>query len=84
MILFGVSALLTITSAYLFPPQRPETDEGARAHIFQLSVMALVPVLLLFLATADWRHPLRSARPLVIPMALLILAFGALYFFEHH
>ena len=35
------------------PPGR-EPDEGTGAHIFQLSIAAMVPATLVFLATADW------------------------------
>ena len=63
-------------------PRQP--DEGAAAHIFQLLIVAQVPMIVLFLATADWRQSLRSAaRPLAIPAAALVLAFGALYYLEH-
>jgi len=39
---------------------------------------------LLFLGTADWRQPGRSARPLAFPAAASAVAFGALYFLEHY
>jgi energy-coupling factor transporter transmembrane protein EcfT len=74
-------ALLTVLSGYAEPPQ---SDEGTAAHIFQLSIVALVPIILLFLATADWRQPLRSVRPLAIPAVALVLAFAALYYLEHY
>ncbi len=77
-------ALLTVLSGYLQPPHTPEPDEGAGAHIFQLSVVLLVPMLVLFFATADWKRPWRSARPLTIPAIALALAFGALYYLEHY
>jgi|ERR1700690_159194 len=79
----SVLALLTVMSGYLQPPH-VETDEGAGAHIFQLSIVALVPTILLFFVTADWKKPLRSARTLVFPAAALVLAFGALYYLEHY
>src|ERR1019366_9029000 len=59
------------------PPPGP--DEGTSAHIFQLSIVALVPVGLLFLATADWTQPVRSVRRLAFPAAAVVLAFGILY-----
>ena len=74
-------ALLAVLSGYAHPPQ---PDEGAGAHIFQLSIVALVPVSLVFLATADWREPLRSARALIVSAAVLVVAFGALYWLEHY
>lgn len=81
MIVLSLVALLTVLSGYTQPPQ---PDEGAGAHIFQLSIVLLAPVILLFLTTSDWKQPLRSARPLVFSAATLVLAFGALYHLEHY
>jgi uncharacterized BrkB/YihY/UPF0761 family membrane protein len=63
------------------PP--PERDEGTGAHIFQLSIAALLPVGLLFLATADWSQSAQIARRLAFPIAAVLLAFTTLYYFEH-
>lgn len=81
LIVLSLTALLSVLRGYMQPPQ---PDEGAAAHIFQLSIVALVPMILLFLATADWRQPLRSARPLAFSIAALVIAFGALYYLEHY
>jgi len=81
LIVLSLTALLAVLSGYTQPPQ---PDEGTAAHIFQLSVVALVPMTLLFLATADWGQPLRSARRLAFPAAALFLAFGALFYLEHY
>jgi len=83
ILLIGLSvvALLTVVSGFFQPPQ---PDEGAAAHIFQLSIAALVPALYIFLATADWKQPLRSARVLAFSAASLVLAFSALYYLEHY
>jgi len=81
MLVLSLVALLTVLSGYFQPPQ---VDEGTGAHIFQLSIVAVVPTILLFLATADWKQPLRNARRVVIPIAALVLAFGALYYLEHY
>ena len=70
-----------VLSGYTQPPQ---TDEGTAAHIFQLAIVALVPMILLFLITAAWRQPSRSARPLAFPAAALAVAFAALYYLEHY
>ena len=90
LIVLSLTALLTVLSGYRvsFRPfsiytQPPQPDEGTQAHIFQLSIAALAPTILLFLATADWRRPLRSARPLAFSAAAVVLAFGALYYLEH-
>jgi hypothetical protein len=58
-------------------------DEGTGAHIFQLSILALLPSGLIFLATADWTDPMRTLRRLAIPAALTVLAFASLYYLEH-
>jgi len=81
LVVLSLVALLTVLSGYTQPPQ---PDEGAAAHIFQLSILALIPTILLFLATADWKQPLRSARPLRFPAGALLLAFLALYYLEHY
>jgi energy-coupling factor transporter transmembrane protein EcfT len=80
LIFLSVTALLAVLDGYTLPRQ---TDEGVGAHIFQLSIVAIVATITLFLATADWKRPLRSARPLAIQTAVLVLAFGALYYLEH-
>jgi hypothetical protein len=83
LIVLSLTALLTVLHGYTQPPQLPPQDEGAGAHIFQLSVVVMVPALFLFLATADWTRPWRSTRPLAFSLGALALAFGALYYLEH-
>jgi hypothetical protein len=63
-------------------PPRPEPDEGTAAHIFQLSLVLLMPSVLVFLATANWARPGRVIRALVLPACAVVLAFGMLYYFE--
>ena len=81
LIALALVALLTVISGYFGSHQ---SDEGAVAHIFQLSIVALLPMGLLFLVTVDWKTPLRSTRILAIPASVLVLAFGALYYLEHY
>src|SRR5438445_11073133 len=57
LIVLSLTALLAVLRVYT-QPLHP--DEGAAAHIVQLSIMALVPTILLFPVTADPRQPLRS------------------------
>jgi len=80
LLLLSLVALLAVLSGFMQPPQH---DEGTAAHIFQLAIAALVPAIAVFVATADWTQPLRSARATVYPAAVLVLAFGALYYLEH-
>jgi hypothetical protein len=81
LLVLSLIALLTVLSGYF---QLPQPDEGAAAHIFQLSIVALVPTILLFLLTANWKEPWRTARPLAFPAAALVCAFAALYYLEHY
>ncbi|MGB7462724.1 MAG: hypothetical protein WBW14_07500 [Candidatus Acidiferrum sp.] len=81
IVVLSFLALFAVFSGYAQPPQ---PDESAAAHIFQLSIVALVPMTLLFFGTADWKHPPRSVRPLAFPAAAIVLAFGALYYLEHY
>jgi hypothetical protein len=76
VIVLSVTALLAVPSGYVCPPQ---PDEGTPVHIFQLSIAALVAMILLFLAAADWRQLFGSALTLAFPAAALVVAFGALY-----
>jgi membrane protease YdiL (CAAX protease family) len=81
IIVLSLIALLMVVIGYTQPPQ---PDEGTEAHIFQLSIVALVPMILLFLATADWKQPWRSARPLAVTAGVLVVAFAALFYLEHY
>ena len=81
VIVLSLVALLAVLSGYIHTPR---ADEGAAAHIFQLSIAMLVPTILFFLATANWRQPLQAVRRLAFPAATLLIAFGALYYLEHY
>jgi hypothetical protein len=80
VVLLSFTALIVVLWGYTQPPL---PDEGTGAHIFQLSIVALVPVTLVFLATADWSRPSRSAWPLSVAVVASTLAFAALYYLEH-
>ncbi len=90
LVVLSLTALLTVLVGLVLPAvlhghlPPPEPDEGTSAHIFQLSIVALVPMGFLFLATADWTQPLRSVRRLAFPAAAVTVAFGILYYFEHY
>ena len=90
LIVLSLTAFVTVLLGMVLPAvlsrhiPPPQPDEGTSAHIFQLSIVALVPVGLLFLATADWTQPVRSVRRLAFPAAAVVLAFGILYYFEKY
>ena len=56
LVALSLTALLPVLGGYL-PGHPPQADEGTGAHIFQLSIVAVVPMMLLFLVTADWTQP---------------------------
>jgi hypothetical protein len=82
LIVLSLTALLDVLLFGYTQPPLP--DEGTGAHIFQLSIVALVPTGFLFLATADWTQPVRTGRRLAFPAAVVVLAFAALYYLEHY
>jgi len=81
LIVLSVTALVMVITGFTQPSQ---PDEGAAAHIFQIAVAAFAVVLCVFFATADWKQPSQSARPLAFPASVLMLAFAALYYLEHY
>ena len=78
----SLTALLDVLLVGYTQPLLP--DEGTAAHIFQLSIVALIPIGFLFLSTSDWTQPVRTVRRLAFPAAALVLAFAALYYLEHY
>jgi hypothetical protein len=83
ILVLSLIALLTVINGYTQPRHPAPTDEGAGAHIFQIAIVLVVPALLLFLFTADWKRPARSSLRLAVPGIALVAAFTALYFLEH-
>ena len=83
LVALSLTALLPVLGGYL-PGHPPQADEGTGAHIFQLSIVAVVPMMLLFLVTADWTQPARNLRRLAFPVAALVLALAALYYLENY
>ena len=81
--LFVLSLTALLDVLILGFSRAPLPDEGTGAHIFQLSILALVPTGALFLGTADWAQPVRVARRLAAPAIVVVLALAALYHLEH-
>ena len=82
LIVLSLTALLDVL--LLGYTQPPLSDEGTGAHIFQLSIVALLPTGFLFLTTADWTQPVKTVRRLAFPAAVVFLAFVALFYLEHY
>jgi len=77
-----VVAATLLTALGRFSPSS-DGDEGTAAHLFQLSIVLLVPTGFTFLATANWHHPARAVKRLALPAAALVVAFSTLYYMEH-
>lgn len=80
LVTLALTSLAAVISGFFMPRQ---ADEGAGAHMFQLSIVAVVPVTLAFIATADWRSPARPVVTITIASAIVIASFIALYHLEH-
>lgn len=65
---------LTIVVANVAAGKPRQADENAWAHLFQLAMGAQLPLVLLFLALADWR---RRQRLVVLLAAQIIAAVAA-------
>jgi hypothetical protein len=76
---FSTIALVAVMTGFF---QRPQADEGAAAHIFQLSIAAFGAAFVLFVATRDGKLA-PSWRALKISTAVMAAAFVALYYLEH-
>jgi len=81
-VVFSLLALLIVIAAVVTGRESDGTDEGALAHIFQLLIVAQVPFILAFLATADWGRFAQVARPLALQVLAVGLALGSVAFFR--
>ena len=83
LVLLSLVLVGDVASGVANPPQPPPTDEGTQAHIFQLTVALLVPAMLAGVMTWDRARPLRTAWPLALAAAALVVSFAAVYYLEH-
>ena len=81
-VIMSVMALTLATMAGVSGWGKGATDEGALAHIFQLLIVAQVPFIVTFLATANWGRILPVARPLAFQILAVALAFGPVAYFK--
>jgi len=62
--------------------ERNLADEGAAAHIFQLLITLDAPVIVAFLATANWHRFMQVARMVGLQATALGLALGSVACFH--
>ena len=83
-IAFSMAAFLMVISALIFhwASSRPDGDEGAPAHIFQLLIAGQLPFVLAYFATADWRAWRGAALWPLLQAVALFLAFAPVAYFN--
>jgi hypothetical protein len=83
-VLLSLAAFLMVVSALVFhwAPARPDGDEGAPAHVFQLLIAAQLPFILIYLVTADWRAGRRAAVWPLLQVGALVQAFAPVAYFN--
>ena len=81
-VIMSVMALALATLAGVSGWGKGAADEGALAHIFQLLIVAQVPFILTYLATANWGRILPVARPFAFQIFAVALAFGPVAYFK--
>jgi hypothetical protein len=81
-IVMSLMALALVLAAAATGWETHDTDEGTAAHIFQLLIAAQAPIVLLFLATADWKRFMPIVRTLAGQAAALIAAFAPVAYFN--
>lgn len=70
--------ILALTTGW----ERGLKDEGAVAHSWQLLVGLQVPLILAFLASSDWRAPLRIFAIFGLQVLALVLAMAPVALFR--
>jgi hypothetical protein len=72
----SLAAIALLVVALTTGWERGYKDEGAVAHTWQLLVGLQAPLILAFLATANWRRPLGIAAILGLQVLGLMLAMA--------
>ena len=79
---FSALALAVVLYAVATGWERNLPDEGAAAHSFQLLIAAEVPLIALFLWTADRSHPAPVLRRLAVQIAAIMVAMAPVLLFH--
>jgi hypothetical protein len=81
-IIFALQAFIVVLLGITTGWDRGLADEGPAAHIFQLLIVAQVPSVLIFLATADWKRLRQVAQPIAVQAAILVVTIATAKFFK--
>ena len=72
----SLAAIALLGVAYFTGWERGLKDEGVAAHLWQLLVGLQLPIIFVFLVTADWARPWAVARGFLLQVVLLGLAMA--------
>jgi hypothetical protein len=81
-IVLALQAFIVVPLGITTGWDRGLTDEGPAAHIFQLLIVAQVPFVLTYLATADWKRLRQAAMPIAVQASILVVTFATGKFFN--
>jgi len=81
-ILMSAAALALVLVALLTGWERDLKDEGVVAHTWQLLVGFQLPLIVMFLITANWSSPRRTLIILATQGAGLVLAMAPVAYFH--
>ncbi len=81
-IALSAAAILLLLTALATGWERGLKDEGVVAHLWQISIALQIPLVVLFLATADWRRPGGVAKIFALQVAALGLAMAPVALFR--
>jgi hypothetical protein len=62
--------------------EKGQTDEGSAAHIFQILIAGQVPLILIFLLSADWNKYARVLRTVAFQVLGVLIAMSPVFYFK--
>jgi cytochrome bd-type quinol oxidase subunit 2 len=63
-----------IVMANIIAGVQPQSDENASAHLWQLLMVAQLAFMVVFVATANWRHSKRQTTIVALQLAAFVAA----------
>jgi hypothetical protein len=81
-IVLSLLAFSVVIVAVLSGWDKGYKDEGSAAHIFQLLIVAEVPLILVFIATLERKRTVQFAGLVGLQAAALVLALAPVAFFK--
>jgi len=77
LVVLSFFALGVVLADFRQPARAPVKGKQRASPLFEMSVLVLCVVVVVFLATADWHSPQRAARPLAYCGLAIAAALGA-------